>query len=215
MTLPAAEIPDLPELPRAPRVPARSATAVVVDGDTGEIMLPPAEELRRATEIVATQGGLVAQVAEQTRGVSIVTASPEARAALVDFYLALADLAFELNSRAKAIEYAWSIGMREMGATRLPLPDGRSVEMIQPPKSYRVDGPELRSDLERFVEAGLVSAEDADAAVAVIVSYKPDHRVLNKLERHAPTEVRESIAAHRTEVPTLAGGRVQFPKPRA
>jgi hypothetical protein len=219
------EIPDLPPVAVAtgvaesaappPKRTRKSSPARTVDADTGELILSPVEEVQRATALVAQQGALVGQVALETKGYDVTRATPEARAALVDFYLVLREIADQLDARAKMIEFAWQRGMVELGASRLPLPDGRMVEMPEPAKTYRVDGPELRGDLLAFVKEGLVSQEDADEAIKVIVTYKPDHRVINKLERNAPAEVRESIATHRAEVPSLNGGRVRFPKPRA
>jgi len=177
------------------------------------LIVSPVEEVRRAAEIVAAQGALVSQVASETRGYDVTTATPEARAALVDFYLVLRAVADQLDVRARSIEFAWQGAMQQLDAKRLPLPDGRLVELVEPAKVYQVDGQELANDLKAFVEAGLVSKEDADQAVSVTVALKFDHRVINKIARNAPAEVRESIAAHRREVEPVSAGRVRFPKP--
>jgi hypothetical protein len=175
-------------------------------------MLSPLEQVRQATAIVAQQGALVSQVATETSGYAVVEATPEARAALVDFYIVLRGVADQLVARSRSIELAWLRGLEELNAKRLPLPDGRVVELIAPGKTYQVKGAELRAALETFAREGLVSEEDAAEAVEVIVAYKPDHRIINKLDRNAPEAVREAIATYRTEVPTLNSGRVQFPK---
>lgn len=214
MSLNVDDIPDLPDYEPPKQGKARkSSPPAVVDGDTGELMLSPVQAVQQATAIVAQQGNLLSQVATETKGYNIATATPEARAALVDFYLVLREIADQLDVRARAIEFAWAGGLQDLHATRLPLPDGRTVELVSPSKTYRVEGPELRAALETFAREGLVSEEDAAAAVEVVVTYKPDHRVINKLDRTAPEIVREAIAAHRTEVPSLNGGRVRFPKP--
>jgi len=214
---PVDAIPDLPdyEPPKVgkPRRIRISSPAPVVDGETGELMLSPVEQVRQSTMIVAQQGALLSQVAAETKGYNVVEATPAARAALVDFYLVLREVADQLVARSRSIELSWLRGLEELDAKRLPLPDGRVVELIAPSKSYRVEGAELRAALETLAREGLVSEEDAAEAVEVIVSYKPDHRVINKLERNAPEAVREAIAAYRTEVPAISSGRVQFPKP--
>jgi hypothetical protein len=220
MNLMLDEIPDLPDMTPAASPPTKnrrgkSSPAPVVDGETGELLVSPVEEVQRSTAIVAQQGSLVSQIALETRGYDVTRATPEARAALVDFYLVLRDIADQLDARAKAIEFAWQRGMTDLGAQRLPLPDGRVVELTPPATAYQVDGQELAADLQAFVQEGLVSQEDAEAAVTVVVSLKFDHRVINKLERNAPAEVRESISSHRRAVPPVNAGRVRFPKPRS
>jgi len=213
---PVDEIPDLPdyEPPKAGKAKRIriSSPAPVVDGETGELMLSPVEQVQQATAIVAQQGNLVSQVASETRGYNVVEATPAARVALVDFYIVLREIADQLDARARSIELSWLRGLEELEAKRLPLPDGRVVELIAPSKSYRVEGAELRAALEVAAREGLVSEEDAAAAVEVIVSYKPDHRVINKLRDNAPQAVRDVIATYRTEVPAISSGRVRFPK---
>jgi len=212
MSLVVDDLPD--DLPD--RLPAAPTSPPVIDGDTGEVMLSPAAQVRLASDIVVRNGSLIAQVAVEAQTYSIAEATPDERQALVEFYWSLRSILEPLQMRVRAIEFIWARGMEELGAKKLPLPDGGVVEYTASTGEWKVNAEALRSELQRLSrEEGTVTNDDIEAALPVVVTYKADNRVLQRLINQSSEAVRQAIEANRVKVvPPTASGRVKLPQPK-
>ncbi len=183
-------------------------------------VLPP--PMTRATNAVESAVATLRTVAAATKALlaeldtyPVARATPAERTALVDLYWQLKALATPAFDRARAIEMAWSRGMAELGAKKLPLADGRMVVYEAPAASWQVDAPALKRDLAELRADGLITDADLGRAFTTTIEVKADNRVLNNLADSRGEVVAGVIAAHRTRPePSPLAGRVKFPVPR-
>jgi hypothetical protein len=190
---------------------------------------PPVQHLttaQRAAAALAPVESTVATLRTLARSVGpmlaeldtfpVATARPAERAALVDLYWQLRALGDPIRQRIISIEMAWARGMTELGAKKLPLPDGRGTVTYEPPRAeWQVRADDLLRELVPLVEDGLVSKADLEAAFTTTISVKADNRVLNSMAESRGDLVRQIIDSHRTKPePSPLGGRVRFPAPK-
>lgn len=184
-----------------------------VDPDTGEVATSTAEQIDAVARAVIVQGADLLAILRSIELPRALEASPSERLALADLHQALRSMARDLGARASAVELTWKHAFEQLGARKLPLPDGRFVT-YEPSTEYVVDGPTLRKELLTLVERGFLTTEEVDDAIAPVVTYKANHSKLNNFARRG-TEVAEIIDSCRTKKEsTNLSGRITFPSPK-
>jgi len=184
-----------------PPLPAPDTAALVTD-------------VRAASAILAETLPLVAHTLAQLRTYPVASASPDERAGLVELYWQLRSLQAPLTDRIKGLELAWARGFAELGASKLPLPDGRIVGYEPARAAWVVQADALKRDLADLKKDGLITDADLERAFTTVITVTADNRVLNALADNRGDIVRDVIAGHRQrEEPSPLAGRVRFPKP--
>lgn len=144
----------------------------------------------------------------------VASASPDERAALVELYWQLKALHGPLTHRIRGLELAWARGFSELGATKLPLPDGRIVAFEPARAEWQVQADALKRELAELRKDGLITDADLERAFKTVVTVTADNRVLNALADSRGDIVADVIAQRRQrEEPSPLAGRVRFPKP--
>ncbi len=134
----------------------------------------------------------------------------DAREELVQAHIALTRIEQGVKARRLSIELAFKRAAIEADADQVRTAGGH-VKVTDRPSTYETRGHELRDQLQTLVHAGHLTLDEVDEAVAVIVSYKPDHRKLNTLARHRGSEVQAAIEGNRVKVePDPLAARVSF-----
>lgn len=126
--------------------------------------------------------------------------SPHERTELVALRNLLAQVRTAVSLYVDTIDISFRRAAAELEAKAILLEDGQVT--VEPPRAeWQVDGEILRTELRRLIDRGLITQDDIDRALPVVVETKADNRVLNYLASNRGAEVRELIEAHRRQVP--------------
>jgi len=171
-------------------------------------------DVRATAEQLAAIAPAIARMLANLDTYPVASASPEERAALVELYWQLKALQAPIAHRVASLELAWARGFGALGATKLPLPDGRMVAFEPARAKWVVQADALKRDLGELKKDGLITDADLERAFQTEITVTADNRVLNALADSRGEIVRDVIAGHRQrEEPSPLAGRVRFPKP--
>lgn len=181
--------------------------------------LPPEDVLAHATKspdttaielaVLPLTDELKAAIAELELR-PLAEATPEYRADIARLRALLADIAANAATMRDAIDNAFRLAARSVGADQLVTSEG-VVELEYPRGEWKVDAPALERAFRKLVADGLLSEAEIAETFSTVVQTKADNRRLNYLEKHRGDAVAEAIKAHRRYIePSMFSGKVHY-----
>lgn len=155
---------------------------------------------------------LIADALGRLKIPSVSEASLTDRAGLVRLRAQLHAITERASTFQRAIDRAFVEAAAKEEATIVRTGIG-DVKMELPAASYETQPDAMRDALMALVPANLITRDQVDAALTVIITTKPNHTKLNALVRQGGKRVGQAIEDHRRRIePDRSAARPQYPK---